>query len=192
MIGVLLVVGAVAGAGRFRHRWVEWRRPVRTVDPVGYFEAVASELRRGASLRWALSAPLPESRLARLAMTGQPLALVAAELDAEFDGVDDLFMPGVLLAGRTGAPAASLFGQLADRARITLQLRRLRRTLTAQARLSAAVVGLIPLGIGVLLTTFNSSGSLTAPGPARIAVLSGLALQCTGLVVIALLLRANR
>lgn len=162
------------------------------VEPAAYFDAVASELRRGASLRIALASPLPDSRLSRLAVTGQPLALVVAELDAAVGGVDDLLVPGVLLAGRTGSPAASLFVQLADRARVAGQMRRLRRTLTAQARLSAAIVGLIPLAIGVLLLAADSFGAITSPGPARFVVLTGLAMQCIGLLVIVLILRANR
>lgn len=191
MILALLVGSGLVGWNRLR-RLAMIRRATSGIDSLDYFEAVALELRRGASLRHALAQPSPESRLARLALSGQPLTEVAAELERSLARPDPLIVPGVLLAGSSGAPAAPLFSQLADRARREQQLARDRRSATAQARLSAAVVGVIPIVLGMAALLLGSDRPLAEPGLARTAVFVGIAMQLTGLTVVAMLLRYNR
>jgi Flp pilus assembly protein TadB len=166
------------------------RAPV--ADAAAYFDAVAGELRRGAALRQALAIAAPQTRLARLAATGQPMELVAAEVQTMFTLDDELAAAGIQLAGRSGAPAAVLFSRLAERLRAGEQLARDRRTLTAQARLSAAVIGLLPVAPAAIMAASSRGRLFLEPGPTRLVVLFGFALQVLGLIVIGVLLRADR
>ncbi len=177
---------------RRRRHPVGRRRKVPAVDAAEYFDAVAAELRRGASLRQALALPAPDSRLARLAGTGQPIELVAAEVQRHLGLDGELAPAGIRLASRTGAPAAVVFARLAARLRAAAQLERDRRALTAQARLSAAVVGLVPVALGVVAIASGRIGLLLASSPARQVIVIGVALQLAGLAAIGVLLRSHR
>ena len=158
--------------------------------PVDRFEAVSAELRRGASLRVALASTAPGSRMARLALSGQPMEAVVGEL-AELWNVDDaLLRPGTLLAAIGGAPAAELFDRLADRARAATRLAHRRVVLTAQARMSAVIVGLLPLVIGLLVLATRSGELLTTPA-ARWAVALGMSLHLAGVASVAWFLRRS-
>ncbi len=195
MIAALLLIGSLSRLAPLVKRVRLARSEARPVGPgaaVRYFDSVAGELRRGAALRQALAIPAEGSRLARLAMTGQPIELVAAEVQRMFDLGDELAVAGIQLAARSGAPAAALFSRLAERLRTAEQLERDRRTLTAQARLSAAVIGLLPVAPVVMMLLAGRSHLLLEPGPSRSVVLIGLALQGLGLIVIGGLLRAER
>ena len=178
-----LLVGRARPVDRLRSR------PPR--HDAEFFEAVAAELRRGASLRHAVAWAAPESNAARLATTGQPMPVVVAALEADVPLVGELAGAGIALAVRSGAPAAPLFARLAERSRIDEQLQRELKVLTAQARLSAAVVGLIPVGLGVGLVLSRGSAVLASPA-ARTTVAVGLSLQLLGLGIIATLLRMHR
>lgn len=186
MIVALLLALAVA-----RARPIQRRRSQRSGSDAEFFEAVAAELRRGASLRHALAWAAPESGAARLATTGQPMATVVTALETDVPLRGELAGAGIALAGRSGAPAAALFARLADRSRVGEQLARELRVLSAQARISAAVVGLIPIGLGVGLVMSRGSAVLASPA-ARSLVGVGLGLQLLGLGTVALLLRAHR
>jgi hypothetical protein len=119
------------------------------------------------------------------------MAMVVAALETDVPLRGQLAGAGIALAARSGAPAAALFARLAARARVGEQMAHELRVLTAQARLSAAVIGLIPVGLGIALATSRGGGSL-ASAAARTAVAVGLGLQLLGLGAIAVLVRAHR
>lgn len=195
MIGAVLLIGSVARFSPALWRHFRARRAARfpgSHAAATYFDAVAGELRRGAALRQALAIAAPETRLARLATTGQPIELVAAEVRSMFALDDELAAAGIRLANRSGAPATVLFSRLAERLRTAEQLARDRRTLTAQARLSAAVIGLLPVAPGVIMAASSRGRLFLEPGSSRSVVIFGLTLQLLGLIVIGLLLRAER
>jgi len=195
VIVAVLLVGSLARLAPLLLRRVRAHRLGRPPGPAEgarYFDAVAGELRRGAALRQALAIPAPHTRLARLALTGQPIELVAVEVQTMFALDDELATAGIRLASRSGAPTGLLFSRLAERLRFAEQLERDRKALTAQARLSAAVIGLLPAAPGVIMLASGGSGRLLEPGPSRSVALFGLALQLLGLMVIAGLLRAER
>ncbi|MCP3973349.1 MAG: hypothetical protein GY720_02515 [bacterium] len=195
MILALILAAAILGASRAAVQrvvgWLGLGRP-DPIDPAEYFDTVGRELRRGSSLRHALAIPVPGSRLARLALTGQPIELVSSEVVTMLSLSDDLPAAGIRLASRTGAPSSKVFGRLAEQARAAKQHQRDRGAATAQARLSAAVVGLVPPGLGMAILTAGGGRHLAQPGPARTAVVFGAGLQLLGLVVIAVLLRLER
>lgn len=174
-----------------RSRPIRWRLSGPLPSDAAFFAAVAAELRRGASLRQALAWASPGTKAARLATSGQPMAVVVAALESDVPLRGQLAGAGIALAARSGAPAAPLFARLAERARAGELMVREVRVMTAQARLSAAVIGLIPVGLGIALVLSRSSGSLASPA-ARTAVAVGLGLQLIGLGAIALLVRAHQ
>ena len=195
MIIAVLLTGALSRLAPALWRGFPARRAARASGSdvaAVYFDAVAGELRRGAALRQALAVAAPETRLARLAATGQPIELVAAEVQSTFALDDELAGAGIRLAGRSGAPAAALFSRLAERLRSVEQLARDRKTLTAQARLSAAVIGLLPVAPTVMMATSSRARFLLESGPSRMVFLFGCALQVLGLIAIGLLLRVDR
>jgi len=174
-----------------RARPIDRRRSRPQRCDADFFEAMAAELRRGASLRHAVAWAAPESKAARLATTGQPMPVVVAALKSDIPLSSELAGAGIKLAARSGAPAAPLFARLAERSRIAEQLERELRVLTAQARLSAAVVGLIPVGLGIGMV-LSRGGAVLASSAARTTVAAGLSLQLIGLGIIAALLRMHR
>ena len=195
MILAVLLIGSLTRLAPAARRRLQERRATRPhgADAAAtYFDAVGGELRRGASLRHALAIPAPGTRLARLTATGQPIELVAAEVSRMFDLNDELTAAGIRLASRSGAPAGVLFSRLAQRLRTDQQLERDRKVLTAQARLSAAVIGLLPVIPTAIMVASGRGKLFLEPSLSRSVVLFGLALQLLGLLVIGGLLKASR
>ncbi len=112
---------------------------------------IAAELRAGASLRSALAggasrAPgLPLAQAVRFAAAGRPMAEVAEELRRALPHNGRLAAAALELTAATGARSAEVFARLAERATTAGELARERRALSAQARLSAWLVGGAPV-----------------------------------------------
>jgi tight adherence protein B len=160
------------------------------------FRAISAELRAGASLRSAIvdaTAAVPGIDLraaARRCEVGGSVDEIAERLAAALPANGRVAAPAVRLAGTTGGRAAALFDILSERATHQGELQRERGTLTAQARLSAVVVGLAPLGFAGLLLASGRASVLLDHGTAGVAIMVvGLGLEVSGLVVVALLLR---
>ena len=136
-----------------------------------YLQAVAGEMRAGASLRHALTSAsdrafgLGLDRALRLAAAGQPLENVAGALAETLPRLGTLTASAVRTAGVTGGKAADVFEALALLATEEAGLERERRTATAQARFSAWIVGGIPVAyllyaaVGGKLSVLESIGS---------------------------------
>ncbi len=115
-----------------------------------FFAAMHGELRVGSSLRHAIAgaARAQEGEIARnihrAAAGYEPLAAVCAAL-RQLPQTGNAAAMATRVASESGGRAADVFLGLADRARVNADLQRQRRTLTAQARMSAVVVGSLPL-----------------------------------------------
>lgn len=159
---------------------------------------VAAELRAGASLRAALVAAserapkLDTAHVVRLAQAGAPYAAIAAAIQTALPG-RRLVGPTLRLAGMSGGRAAAVLDRLAARAWEDVSDARQHRTLTSQARLSAWVVGGLPiLGTAVLAAT-GRLGAVLSSGPAGAAVMTtGLLLEVAGITGMVALLRKGR
>ncbi len=158
----------------------------RSIDEQQYFAAVHAELCAGASVRDALAeaAAGQGSALAgvrRLARSGASVDEIAVEL-ARLPTMGTSAATAVRVATRSGGRAAAVFLRLADRAALEADLARERRVLTAQARLSAAVVGGLPL----LWLAFGGIGRLqrlVAAGGAPVALV-GVTLEALGVLMV--------
>ena len=155
-----------------------------------YLQAVGSELRAGSSLRHALGSAaqradgLPVDRVVRLAEAGRPVAEVAGALERALPRLGALTASAVRTAGVTGGRAADVFDALALLAAEETALVRERRTATAQARVSAWIVGGLPVVYLLYAAVRGKLASLTAFGPAGMLLLAiGLLLLAGGVGV---------
>ncbi len=165
--------------------------------------ALAASLRAGRSVQQGLAAardevsdPLGsilEAAESRLRL-GTPFDVVVDELAEEIGGQDARLVAGVLrLHRRTGAALAAPLDELAATLRSRRDGHREVRSLTAQARLSAAILGLLPLGFFLFLSIVARRDVETAyrtPAGAS-AIALGVVLQGVAFVWIRRLLRVE-
>ena len=175
------------------------RRRGARVSPtveVAFCNAVAAELRGGASLRIALmdaARRAPEIDLGaalRRLRAGVPIEHVAPDIERSLPANGALAGAAVRLVARTGARAADTFDALAERAAFGADVARERRTLTAQARLSAVVVGGGPLVFALFLLLTGRARTLWEHGAVGIGIgVAGMGLEILGLIVVVAVLR---
>lgn len=171
-------------------------RPVamRPEEEAAWLRSLAAELGAGATLRAALEAAAADvprfERVVRLAASGSPLEEVAGHVACGLSTVGRSAAAAIEIVARQGGRAAAVFAELAAQADAEADLAAERRAATAQARLSAMVVGALPL---VALAMLFASGRAAALmrggsiGPLILAV--GTALQILGLVVVVVMMR---
>ena len=181
-------------AGWVGYAWFARRRAMPSPDDEArLLRSLAAELRSGASLRPALAesahaAPtLDLSGPTRLAVAGMPMDLVADGVERSLPVNGRLAAAAFRLSSWSGARVAAVFESLASRAADAAELRREQRAATVQARLSAAIVGLAPLLLSLLLV---STGSIPVSGGVALAiVLVGIGLEVAGLVLVLAIIR---
>jgi Flp pilus assembly protein TadB len=160
-------------------------------DEAAYLQAVAGELRAGASLRHAICAAqadpatLPLRRAVRLARAGHPLDQVADELARALPRLGGLTASSVRTVGVTGGRAADVFDGLALVATEELDLVRERRAATAQVRFSALIVGGIPVVYLAYAALTDRLAGLASTGSIGVVVL-GLGVLFLGGGVVAI------
>ena len=160
-----------------------------------FLTALTAELRAGASLRRALpdaAARVPDvdlARVVRMAEGGLPMEGLAKEIATALPARGPVASGAIGITAQTGAQSAATFEALAARASFAADLERERRTLTAQAKLSAVVVGGGPLLFAVVLLLTGRLGTLLDNGAVGITIgVVGLGLELAGLAVVAALL----
>jgi tight adherence protein B len=165
-------------------------------DEATYFRALSAELRAGASLRGAIGEALyrvPGLSLGpavRYAEAGMPMSEIADAVETRFPENGRLAAAAFRLSDWSGARVADTFEGLAERAAASAELVRERKAATAQARLSALVVGIAPVAFATLLFATGRGSGLMAHGTIGVLVLgAGLALELIGLIVVAMIIR---
>ncbi|HET7488307.1 MAG TPA: type II secretion system F family protein [Acidimicrobiales bacterium] len=194
-----MVVGPAVAWRLLRHRGdgrIEAALPLAV-------EGVAAALRSGASLRQAV----PEAAAGAPAPVGADLAAVGEALDRGAALVDALEqwavrrpLPGVQLvvaalslAAETGGAAARSVDSVAATLRQRLAVRAEARALATQARMSAAVLALAPVGFCALAASLDRrSTTFLLRTPLGLALLAaGLCLDAAGALWMAHLTRAE-
>ena len=190
-----LVGGAAFATAVGFSLWQRFQSSRIRISEASFFHAMASELRSGSSLRLALggaAARQPGLGLdlaVRNAAAGQPAEFVAAELSSRLPQNGRLAGAAFELASHTGAQAADVFETLASGAAEFDELARERATLTAQARLSAAVVGGLPVLLIVGLVVTGRASLLLESGFVGWALVAvGLTLEITGVATVVFML----
>ncbi len=169
-------------------------------DESAFLRGLAAELSAGASLRGAVIAAaarapaLDLDRAVRLCRAGCPAEEIGAALGEALDINRVGTAAAFRLASRTGGAIAPVVEALAMRAEAGGRLARERAALTAQARLSAWIVGGVPValvGLGVVTGIGPGAGDLGSGGLILVGI--GLALIAAGsLVVVVMVRRAER
>ncbi len=176
------------------------RSPVAgPADEAQWLATVASELRGGASLRTAVVAAAHRSGLdlatvERRAAAGVPLPALVPPLARAFPVTGPVLGPAIRMAATSGGAAAAIFHRLAARAAVAAGEERERRADTAGARLSAWIVGAVPVLVLALLVVSGRAGAVMRSGTlGTVAVALGVLLQVAGLgAVVAMSRRARR
>ena len=164
---------------------VRIRRRAPAVDEVRFLNSIHAELRGGASLRWALASAAaaeadPEVHaVQRLALAGVPLVEIAPRL-YRLSVNGQRLTAALQVAAIAGGRSADIFARLAERAAEEADLAREKRALTAQARMSAAVVGGLPL-LWMIFGGLDRLRTLTDAGGLGTAVaIAGLGMELGG------------
>jgi Flp pilus assembly protein TadB len=158
-----------------------WPRRVAESDDQQLAAAVHAELAAGSSLRHAIAAA---ARLRPGLAAARRMALAGAPIEAVADafGSGRRVAAAVVVAGRSGGRAGAVFQRLADRAAADAELARQRRVLTVQARMSAAIVGGMPV-LWMLLGGAAQIRTLVASGAGVVAA-AGVAMEGLGVGLI--------
>ena len=190
----LVVVGWRPAPGRL----LAWRRP-RAGDEVRLASTIAAELRAGRSLRQALEEAVAAAGFARNGIvlrslaSGMPLGTAVARLGPMLPRSGPAVTAAVEMAASSGGAVAPVFDRIAEHLTSMLQIDRERRAATAQIRLSAIVVGALPLGVTLLLFATGRFAAVLDGGSFGLAVMvAGALLQALGLAVIGVLVRLSR
>ncbi len=161
---------------------------------VVFFQGVAAELRAGAGLRGALAAAsqrtpdLALDGVRRLAEIGRPIEEVAAVLSKALPVHGRLAAAAVGAAGRSGGSVAGLFDRLALISVEDEELAKETRTAAVQGKLSALIVGGLPLGYLTIRST-DADWWQSREGIGRLLVFAGTLLIVLGLAVLVWLVR---
>ncbi|HEX6330898.1 MAG TPA: type II secretion system F family protein [Actinomycetota bacterium] len=196
------LAGVVAPVALERRRVARRARAIegQLIDVVA---AIASAVRAGRSLGQSLAIAADEvgrplggllAQAADRSSLGVPFDQILDDLARDIGGADARLVAGVLrLHRRAGGALVASLDDLTRTLRARRDGGRELRSLTAQARLSAAILGLLPLGFFLFLSIVARSdveaAYRSAAGASAIAV--GLALQVAAFVWIRRLLRVE-
>lgn len=198
VVGAGGCVGARTIARRRRSKLRSELMEAQLADAVG---AISAALRAGLSLSQALAyaggeteAPLGETlqRVSERESLGEPLETALDRWADEVGSEDARLVNGVLsLHRRTGGDLPRVLDRVAETLRERRETTREVRTLTAQARLSGAILGLLPIGffLFLLLTSRRDIAASFETGVGITAIGLGLAMQGAAFVWIRRLLR---
>lgn len=183
------IVGLLAIASR--------QRRLGSADEATYLQAVALELRAGGTLRQAVTAAadrapgLDLGACLRLANAGAPMDAVGARMAAALPHHGHEISAAMHVAAVTGGTVASVFESLAQVAVEDRELARERRAATAHARISAWLVGGLPVAfLGFNLVT-GRLGRLVESTAGGLMLAVGLALVLSGSLAVGLMLRRS-
>lgn len=200
--GAIVAAGTVFAAPRVIRRRRRASVSRLTQDQLAEgISVIASGLRAGRSLRQAfelaaaeVEPPIGPSfvRICDRVELGDPMDEAVDAWATEISGADARLAAGVLrLHRRTGGALAGTLEELASTLRARRSASRELRSLTAQARLSANILGLLPIGFFAFLSVVardDMVAAIATPAGA-LAILLGLVLQAAAYVWIRRLLR---
>lgn len=186
--GLLVVAAALARRRR--------KTEAGIADEAVFLAAMAAELRAGASLRTALCTAAPAApaldltQVARMARAGVTPAVIADCIAGLLPERGAPVAAALSVAGAAGGRAAAVFDRLAADAWAEVDAHRTHSALTAQARLSAWVVGGLPAAVLAMLAVTGRLGGLMAAGPTGMVLVGvGLVLELAGVAAVVALVR---
>ncbi|MDJ0790843.1 MAG: type II secretion system F family protein [Acidimicrobiia bacterium] len=164
------IVGAIGMGAWVVGRGLVGRRRRTSAAGSSFLTSLASATAAGSTVRQALidgDERVISDETRRRCAVGRPMAEVARTVHGSIPGMGREVAAVLELSEDTGAMIAPTLRDLAEHARDREQLRRDQRVAVAQARLSAWVVGVIPLAVALALTAVRG---IPEPGGAVILV----------------------
>jgi len=169
---------------------VYWRRRRdHAIDEAGFLRTIATSVAAGSTLRSAIRNADPmivTPRTRRLCDAGTSMAQVGRSLQDSLVHNGRTFAAVCSLSERTGSMLAPTLHVLADRAADIAELKRHRGVATAQARFSAAIVGMAPLAVTAGLIVLRGMPGDGSP-IAFASIVIGGAMQLAGVAVVFIL-----
>jgi Flp pilus assembly protein TadB len=181
-LAFVAVLAVAAGSGAIRARG---RRETDGYEAV-LLRQLSGRIASGATIRSTIADTsidaIPESAR-RLAALGEPMGDVASAIAPVLPVNGAAFRAICSFSEHTGAAVSTALTVLADRADEAAELTRQRTIALAQVKLSAVVVGLVPIAASIGLLALRG---VPEPGGAAIVIpmLLGLLLQITGTAVV--------
>ena len=190
----LVLIAPVPVAGLLAiHAWRS--RPQVSTRAAVFCEAVAGELRSGASLRYALeraAASVGAPILEEMTGAGAPLAEIGRRAEVEFAEIGLELGAVIDRLSRLGSPAAPLFDEIGALALAQVEVAHEIATASAPARATAVVLLLVPLAaIGSVTMNGQLGGYLSTP-PQRVSAVIGLSLVTLGIGAAVAILRRTK
>jgi hypothetical protein len=162
-----------------------WRtRPRVSTRAAVFCEAVAGEMRSGASLRFALeraAASVGAPRLEQMSRDGATLPDLATAAREEFEEIGVEVGAVIERLSRLGSPAAAIFDELAVLSLAQVEVAHEVATAAAPARATAVVLLLVPLVAIGSVTISGRIGGYLSTSAQRISAVIGLALIVIGI-----------
>jgi hypothetical protein len=162
-----------------------WRaRPRVSTRAAVFCEAVAGEMRSGASLRFALeraAASVGAPRLEQMSRDGATLPDLATAAKEEFEEIGVEVGAVIERLSRLGSPAAAIFDELAVLSLAQVEVAHEVATAAAPARATAVVLLLVPLVAIGSVTMSGRIGGYLSTSAQRISAVIGLALIVIGI-----------
>jgi tight adherence protein B len=198
---VIAVAGCIGGRAIARRKRLARRSDLLEAQLADAVGAISAALRAGLSLSQSLSyaageieAPMGETLKAASmrASFGEPLDTALNRWADDVGSDDARLVNGVLsLHRRTGGDLPRVLDRVAETLRDRRETAREVRALTAQARLSGAILGLLPIGFFLFLfvTSRRDIAAAFETPPGIAAVILGLSMQGAAFVWIRRLLR---
>ncbi len=155
-------------------------------DEAAFLRGLAGAVGAGATVRHAVAATnssIVDDGIRRLCDVGMPMKAVGDLMRPELPVTGRGFSVVTELSETTGASIGNAVRILADQADEVAQLRREQRAAVAQAKLSAVVVGIVPLVAAVGLVVLRG---IPEPGgiPTVLPMVIGAAMMSAGSVVV--------
>jgi hypothetical protein len=181
-LALATVVAVAVGAGVLRAKG----RRVNDGHEGVLLRQLSGRIASGSTIRSTIAdtsiAEIPETAR-RLAVLGEPMVEVASAIAPVLPVNGAAFRAICSFSEHTGAAISTALTVLADRADAAAELTRQRTIALAQVKLSAVVVGLVPIAVSIGLLALRG---VPEPGGAAIVIpmLLGLLLQITGTAVV--------
>ena len=157
---VLFVISPWLGVGAvvvvwFHAWWVRRRRSGESSSSEAHlFRTLSADVTTGSTLRQAIAGStsgLVSDETRRLCAAGVPMEDVAASLETSLGSSSGTFVGLCRVSELTGASICRSLLLMAELAEGEEELERNKRSAVAQSRFSAGVVGILPLGVGIVV-----------------------------------------
>ena len=161
--------------------WRRRRSAVGARDVAPFLRSVMADVSVGRTLRQAIAgstSSVVDDRVRRLCGAGAPMGDVASELAPRLEGAGAAFVGLVTATELTGGSPVVALTTMLDQVEARSALARDQRVAVAQARISAFVVGVVPLVLALVLVVVRG-----VPEPGGAIVVGTMA--CGGLLMLA-------